>query len=172
MVKVIYPPEKPLTKKSTPTTRALLLSKLKERPKTKPAKRKTTKREIKLNPLANALMAAIMGISNMGQDQFFKTNRAGAYGHRQYTPEQLAKDYERYKNATWAHTPRDYCKALVDGIAGSLMETDEMQGWFHQEATSWIPKLKEMSAAKIKSTWPDYAGYVDVLLAGASNGKK
>lgn len=123
--------------------------------------RKQSKR---LDPLANALMAAIMGVSNMGQDHFFRGDRAGAYGHRRYTPEKLAEDYARYKKATYHHTPRGVCAALVDGIAGSLMESDEMQGYFHKEAWSWIPTLKKMSADKIKSTWPDYAGYVDALL--------
>jgi hypothetical protein len=121
------------------------------------------KKSTKLDPLANALMAAIMGVSNLGQDHFFKTSRPGAYGHDQYTPEKLAKAYDHYKKVTYIHTPREYCAALVDGIAGSLLESEAMQRSFHQEAWSWIPKLKRMSAEKIKTTWPDYAGYVDAL---------
>jgi len=111
----------------------------------------------KLDKIALPIMAAIMGVSNMGQDHFFKDSGGkGAYYHY-YRPEKAAEVYRRVKASTWHYTPKNINESATDGIAGSLYESDEMAGWFHQEAWSWVKHLKPMPVSEIKRIWPDYA---------------
>lgn len=118
---------------------------------------------MKLDVTALSILAAIFGISNMGQDHFFRDHgKKNLFGGTVYSPESAYSDYIRLSNK--GYDARTICDSTVNNIAGSLFENDEQQQWFQDEARSWIKILRKMKPEKIKKTWPDFAKYVDVLM--------
>ena len=100
----------------------------------------------KLNKDQLAVMAAIMGLSNAGQDSLFKGSSASV------TVEDVKASYKT-----------DRLECAVVRFGGGLFENEEMLEMFVDEAKAWVKTLRSMSIDKIKSTWPDYAKFVDAL---------
>lgn len=113
----------------------------------------------KLTDAQLPVMAAIMAVSNMGQDHLFQ--RADRVlpvprGEEQFKPKR-AKEL--------AHNER--CLITLDSallsIAGGIIETDEMYGWFIDEGKGWVKTLRKMSVEEIVTAWPDLYLYVNAI---------
>lgn len=97
-----------------------------------------------------ALMSAILGVSNAGQDTLFEGR------HVQHTPESLKFRYEHSRRSLTV-------ESVTTDLVGGICESDEMLDMFLEETKSWVSKLKPMSVEKIKSTWTRYAAFVECV---------
>jgi hypothetical protein len=97
----------------------------------------------KPTPKQLAIMAAVLGISNCGQDSLFRGSNA------LIKPENMKlyiKDNDSVETIAWS-----FCNLFC--------ETEEMAEYHIREVKSWVKILRRMSVEKIKSTWPDYADF-------------
>ena len=106
----------------------------------------------KLNKDQLAVMAAIMGLSNAGQDSLFKGPFASV----------TVEDVKAQVKPVSYETDRLECAVVRFG--GGLFENEEMLKMFVDEAKAWVKTLRPMPVDKIKSTWPDYAKFVDAII--------
>lgn len=110
------------------------------------------KKEVsKLDPARCAVMAAILGISNLGMDSTFLGP------DRRFTPEDVA---EYFKTTT----PRFLnVENAVLHFANGFLESDEMAAMFVDEAESWNKTLQKETVEQIKRY--RYAEFLEALLA-------
>jgi hypothetical protein len=101
------------------------------------------KKTEKLNERQLVIVAAIMGLSNAGQDGLFKGP------HAQIKPEHVMDFYTSPRSS-------NSLEGAVICFGGGIFETEEMLAMFVDEAKSWQKNLKKMPVDKIKSTWSDY----------------
>lgn len=105
----------------------------------------------KLTPPQLAVMAAIMGLANAGQDHLFLGRDP------QVTPEDAARQVVSKLGGC------DPVETAVTNFGGGLFENEEMRDMFVDEAKAWVKTLRPMSIDKIKSTWR-YGAFVDAIV--------
>lgn len=87
---------------------------------------------MKLDESKRCIMAAILGISNLGMDNTFLGPRA------QWTPEKVGEYYRNGKDRRWG---QDIESAVVTFGRGFL-ENDQMAEMFYDESRSWYDMLE------------------------------
>lgn len=140
MVHVIYPPEKPpVVEKPKPPAKI--------KPKVKAKAKKSTGPKMTSRQLA--VMSAILGVSNAGQDLLFR----GRFPT--FTVDRITKLYGTGEESSAESIAWHFCETFC--------ETEDMAKGFIDEVKSWVKKLKKMSAEEVKKTWPYYASYLIAL---------
>jgi hypothetical protein len=117
------------------------------------ARKGTPKRPSRTPLTGNALhvMAAVMGISNLGMDNLFRGRDPRT------TPERLARTYRGAANVT--------VTSVAWSFASWFCEDDEMGQMAVDECESWLKTLRKMSVEEFCRTWPYYSEYVEALTA-------
>jgi hypothetical protein len=106
----------------------------------------------KLNQNQLTIMAAILGVGNIGCDHLFRGSEPTV------TPDIVKKIYNTNNQLN--------IENVVYHFAGCLFESEEMAEIFCDEAKSWIKKLRKMPVKKIKSTWEDTAKFLEAMGLG------
>jgi hypothetical protein len=108
-------------------------------------------KKIVLTPKQLQLAAAILGVSNTGQDYLFLGIRPNAVAA--WTPEKVRKLYERGDDAD------GYTLSFVR----NLCENEEMLEMFQDEVKSWVKMLKKDSLDDLRRVHKHYAAFWDVI---------
>lgn len=93
----------------------------------------------KFTPSQKAVVAALFGHSNMGQ---------------------RLPSADTLRNLFHSSFPVNLSSAVV-AVSGDLMESDEHQQWFEDEAKSWMKDPKLDSLDSIRKTWPHMAALIE-----------
>ena len=109
-------------------------------------------KSVRLNGRQVVTMAAILGLSNAGQDQLFNGP------HATVTPIDAMDFY------TSKPSRGDELEDAVICFGGGIFENEEMLATFVNEAKSWKKILKSISSETIKSSYPRYASFVDAIV--------
>jgi len=94
-------------------------------------------------------MAAVLGISNCGQDGLFKGDN----------PSIRPKDVRKYKHDVTAESVAwDFCNHFC--------ETESMAEYHIEEVNHWYNNvLGRMSVEEVRKTWPYYNAFLDAASA-------